>query len=144
MHDLIREAEALCARSGMSLTAPRRRVLEILAQSKTPMKAYDLIAQAGSEGGATKPPTVYRALDFLCTLGLVHKIEQDSTFVACCHAGHHDRVALLVCNACLQVTEIAFSEAGTLLMDAAKAQGFKLQRLVVEGRGECHACQQAA
>lgn len=144
MHDLIREAEALCQRAGMTLTAPRRRVLEILAASDTPMKAYDLISKAGEDGRATKPPTVYRALDFLCQLGLVHRIEQDATFVACNHAGHTQPVALFVCNSCLKATEVAYDDVAHLLADAALARGFRLQRLVVEGRGQCQDCALAA
>ena len=144
MQDLIRQAEALCQRSGMAFTAPRRRVLEILAASETPMKAYDLISKAGEGGQATKPPTVYRALDFLCQLGLVHRIEQDATFVACNHAGHAQPVALFVCNSCLKATEVAYGEVSPILEKAAAAKGFNLQRLVVEGRGQCQDCAMAA
>lgn len=144
MHDLIRQAEALCQRSGMAFTAPRRRVLEILAASETPMKAYDLISKAGAGGQATKPPTVYRALDFLCQLGLVHRIEQDATFVACNHAGHAQPVALFVCNSCLKATEVAYDEVAHILEKAAEVQGFHLTRLVVEGRGQCRDCALAA
>ena len=144
MHDLIRQAEALCQRSGMAFTAPRRRVLEILAASETPMKAYDLISKAGEGGQATKPPTVYRALDFLCQLGLVHRIEQDATFVACNHACHSHPMALFVCNTCLKATEVAYDEVAPILENAAEAQGFHLTRLVVEGRGQCQDCALAA
>lgn len=140
MNSIIEEAEALCARSGQVLTTPRRRVLELLAKSPTPMKAYDLINQAGEGGVPTKPPTVYRALEFLCQLGLVHRIEQDSTFVACSHSGHSHPVALLVCDTCLQVTEIDFEAANQLVYATAQKRGFALKALVVEGRGECPTC----
>jgi Fur family transcriptional regulator, zinc uptake regulator len=86
-NQLLKEAEQICMRLGVRFTSPRKRVLELLSQSPTPLKAYDLIAAAGPEGEAVKPPTVYRALEFLCAAGLVHRIEQDATFVACQH--HH-------------------------------------------------------
>ncbi|GIU67771.1 transcriptional repressor [Candidatus Phycosocius spiralis] len=144
MHALIREAEALCLRTGVTFTPPRRRVLELLAASKIPMKAYDLISQAGADGHPFKPPTVYRALEFLCQLGLVHRIEQDATFVACCHSGHTQPVALFVCNSCLKVTEVAYPNVAKVLENAAQAQGFQVESIVVEGRGQCAPCAQAA
>ena len=57
-------AEALCERRDQRLTAPRRRVLELLLEAGQPVKAYDLMAQYDAKSPA-KPPTVYRALEFL-------------------------------------------------------------------------------
>lgn len=140
MNDLIQEAETLCARAGTRLTDPRRRVLTLLAKTKTPQKAYDLIAKAGADGGAVKPPTVYRALEFLCQLGIVHRIEQDSTYVACSHVGHGHLAALFVCDTCHGVTEVHVDTIERQLSDAASNTGFSLAHLVIEGRGQCQAC----
>jgi Fur family transcriptional regulator, zinc uptake regulator len=141
--DLIFEAETLCERAGTRLTDPRRRVLTLLAETKTPLKAYDLIAKAGADGGAVKPPTVYRALDFLCQLGIVHRIEQDATYVACSHVGHGHLAALFVCDDCHGVTEVHVDDMEHQLTQAAKKTGFALAHLVIEGRGRCQACQAA-
>jgi Fur family transcriptional regulator, zinc uptake regulator len=140
MHNIIQEAETLCERAGTRLTDPRRRVLTLLAETKTPQKAYDLIAKAGSDGGAVKPPTVYRALEFLCQLGIVHRIEQDSTYVACSHVGHGHLAALFVCDMCHGVTEVHVDAMEQQLSEAATKTGFSLAHLVIEGRGQCQAC----
>jgi DNA-binding PadR family transcriptional regulator len=58
-----------CEAAGQRLTPPRRRVLEMLLKAGQPVKAYDLIAAFGDGGPPAKPPTVYRALDFLSKLG---------------------------------------------------------------------------
>src|SRR5690349_5876216 len=71
----IAEAEARCADAGETLTPLRRRVLELLLDHTGPAKAYDLLADLGSGQGPAKPPTVYRALEFLTRLGLAHRIE---------------------------------------------------------------------
>jgi Fur family transcriptional regulator, zinc uptake regulator len=140
MTDLIAEAEALCERAGTQLTDPRRRVLSLLVNAKTPLKAYDLIAKAGVDGGATKPPTVYRALEFLCQLGIVHRIEQDATYIACNHAGHSHLAALFVCSDCSGVTEVQLDDLQPRLAHAAQSAGFQMSHLVVEGRGRCGPC----
>ena len=58
-------AEALCVERGGRWTRPRHKVLERLLQASGPVKAYDLMAGMGEGDAAAKPPTVYRALDFL-------------------------------------------------------------------------------
>ena len=68
-------AEARCGAADQRLTAPRRRVLELLLQAGQPVKAYDLIASFAIDGPPAKPPTVYRALDFLEKQGFAHRIE---------------------------------------------------------------------
>jgi Fur family transcriptional regulator, zinc uptake regulator len=140
MKSLIAEAEDLCIRAGTRLTEPRRRVLTLLANAKTPLKAYDLIARAGADGGAVKPPTVYRALEFLCQIGIIHRIEQDATYVACSHVGHGHLAALLVCDTCHGVTEVHVDEMESQVSAAARKTGFTLAHLVIEGRGQCVAC----
>ena len=69
------DAEARCGSDGQRLTAPRRRVLELLLTAPGPVKAYDLIGTFGAGGVAAKPPTVYRALEFLEKQGFAHRIE---------------------------------------------------------------------
>ena len=69
----IAEAEKRCADAGESFTPLRRRVLELLLDQHGPAKAYDLLPLIDADKSA-KPPTVYRALDFLVRMGLaVHR-----------------------------------------------------------------------
>ena len=73
-------AEARAVQQGERMTAQRRRVLALLLESGEPVKAYDLIARFGEDGQAAKPPTVYRALEFLERLGMVHRIASISAW----------------------------------------------------------------
>jgi Fur family zinc uptake transcriptional regulator len=68
-------AEGRCQEIQERLTSTRRRVLELLLEGDGPLKAYDLIAAFGEGGEPAKPPTVYRALEFLERLGFAHRIE---------------------------------------------------------------------
>ncbi len=82
------------------LTAPRRRVLELLLQAGQPVKAYDLIASFAVEGPPAKPPTVYRALDFLEKQGFAHRIESLNSYVACRKEADGHAAAFLICDCC--------------------------------------------
>ena len=94
-------AEARCADTQERLTAPRRRVLELLLASEAPQKAYDLIAAFGESGEPAKPPTVYRALEFLERLGFAHRIESLNAYFPCRIEGGHT-AAFLICDCCVE------------------------------------------
>lgn len=125
------------------MTAPRRRVLELLLAAGEPVKAYDLIARFGRDGEAAKPPTVYRALEFLERQGLAHRIASLSAYVACAHAGADHAAAFLICDCCGVTAEVR-PTASPHLADAAAALGFTIGRATVEAHGRCADCRDAA
>jgi Fur family zinc uptake transcriptional regulator len=133
------DAQARCAAASERLTPPRRRVLELLLQTGQPAKAYDLIAVYGEDGVAAKPPTVYRALEFLVRQGLAHRIESLNAYVAC-HLGDRTHMAaFLICTCCGDTIEIEPFEPERTKAAAHRA-GYELRDVVVEGRGLCAAC----
>jgi Fur family transcriptional regulator, zinc uptake regulator len=132
-----RQAEA----RGERMTAPRRRVLSLLLQAGEPVKAYDLIARFGEDGQAAKPPTVYRALDFLERQGLAHRIASISAYVACTGAVEDadHAAAFLICDCCGAAQEVRLP-AGRALAQAAGDAGYVIERTTVEAHGRCPAC----
>lgn len=133
------EAERLVAEKGQKLTKIRRKVLRLLLESDEPAKAYDLLANLDGEGSA-KPPTVYRALDFLQEMGLAHKIESLNAYVACGHASHAHSAVFMICNACGSAEEIHAVETSQAIADETLAAGFKISNAVIEARGICRKC----
>lgn len=133
-------ADDLCRRRGVKLTPVRRRVLELVWSGHTAVKAYDII-EAFSEGRATKPPTVYRALEFLMKQGLVHRLESLNAFVGCDHpaAGHDSH--FLICEDCSSVTELDAARFRRMLKSEAENAGFEVAHQTIEVRGLCASCQ---
>lgn len=131
------DADARLSAADERLTGPRRRVLELLLQAGGPVKAYDLIAAYG-EGGA-KPPTVYRALEFLERLGFAHRLESLNAFVACRRSGEVHGAAFLICECCGATAEIE-PEAAAGVAGAAATHGFEVRRITLEAQGLCSAC----
>ena len=131
-------AETRCARADERLTGPRRRVLELLLASGTPVKAYDLIAAYGQEGEAAKPPTVYRALEFLERLGFAHRLESLNAYVACRGEPGH-AAAFLICDCC-GATEEFDPEVSAAVDTAATARGYDVGSVTLEAHGRCPAC----
>tara|TARA_R110000868_G_scaffold78129_2_gene223190 strand:+ start:10269 stop:10739 length:471 start_codon:yes stop_codon:yes gene_type:complete len=130
-------ADALCSRQGERLTPVRRRVLELVLTADRPVKAYDLLEALKPGPGSAKPPTVYRALDFLIGLGLVHKVEALNAFVGCTTVHtHSDGCAeLFICTHCGAVEERHGAPVST-----HRPEGFRIERSVIEHFGHCSLC----
>ena len=135
------EAEVRCTAARERLTAPRRRVLELLLSSDAPLKAYDMIAAFGGDGAPAKPPTVYRALDFLEKLGFAHRIESLNAYVPCRIEGGAHQAAFLICECCGAARE--FEPALDAGLSAAAEAGYSVRSLTLEARGLCPACRNA-
>lgn len=138
----LEDAEARCLSDGERMTAPRRRVLELLLSAGEPVKAYDLIAAYGRDGESAKPPTVYRALEFLERRGLAHRIASISAYVACAHAGPDHAAGFLICDCCGGTTEVP-AGAGPQLSGPAGELGFVIRHATVEAHGLCAQCRAA-
>jgi Fur family zinc uptake transcriptional regulator len=129
-------AQARCEQNQERLTAPRRRVLELLLEADAPLKAYDLIAAYAADAPA-KPPTVYRALEFLERIGFAHRIESLNAYVPCRLTGAHS-AAFLICACCGAAEEFEPDFAAELA--AAEARGYEIRAITLEARGLCPAC----
>ena len=139
--DSISLAEARCASAGERLTPARREAyLTMLAQDR-PLSAYDLIAVLEEQKGKKIAPlTVYRHLDFLMRVGLVHRLESTHSFVACEHPDHVHESHYLLCNECGKADEVESQALGSLLDEIADRRGFKPENAIVEVKGLCGDC----
>ena len=141
--ELIERAERTCARRGSRLTDQRRDILHCVAQSHAAVGAYDIIERMASHGPRPAPITVYRALDFLMSHGLIHKVESRNAFVACSYAHEGVPAALMVCRSCGTVAELDASAVFASLTAAASSTGFRPEHVVIELSGTCRACREA-
>jgi Fur family zinc uptake transcriptional regulator len=135
----LQAADLRCSTAGERLTVPRKRVLELLLAAGQPVKAYDLIAAFGADGAPAKPPTVYRALDFLSRQGFAHRIESLNAYVACRREADGHAAAFLICDCCGATREIEPTGIGEIQALAGSA-GYALSGVTVEAHGLCGDC----
>lgn len=141
---LIQQAEQQCQQRGVRFTPIRRRVLEMISSSPGGLKAYDLLDRLTSEHASARPPTVYRALDFLIEQGLVHRIESLNAYVACPCPEHAHGFQLLICRKCGRVEELHLGEVNAQLSQRARTLGFHVDRQTIELLGVCDDCRDRA
>ncbi|UYG01678.1 MULTISPECIES: transcriptional repressor [unclassified Halomonas] len=140
---LLQQAESQCINRGVRFTPIRKRVLEMIADSGGGLKAYDLLDQLSSEHAAARPPTVYRALEFLITEGFVHRIESQNAYIACACPEHTHGFQLLICRLCGHVEELHLDAISDELVGLAREKGFNVERQTIELQGYCATCRES-
>lgn len=122
-----------------ALTPLRSTVLNVIAESQGPIKAYALLA-AVRKRRPTQAMTIYRALAYLVRAGLIHRIDSMAAFMACRQPGHTSVAIFLVCEWCGGVEEHFGRGSEKISEDAEREAGFRMRDLKVEGRGLCARC----
>lgn len=138
---LIEQAKAACMEKGARFTPVREQIFSLLANSNSAIGAYDLLTLLQKSDPKAKPPTVYRALDFLMDQGFVHKVESQNAYVLCSHFAEHHKAQLLICDSCGDIQEIQSPEIDKNLNIAAQAFNFKVLKPTIEAHGICKECQ---
>jgi Fur family zinc uptake transcriptional regulator len=124
------------------LTRNQSLVLDTLSHADGPLSAYTILDRLRDDGFRA-PLQVYRALDKLTELGLVHRLESLNAFVACIQPHSHEAgtvVAFAICETCGQVDEFSDEQVAERLSGWAAGHGFHPHKTAIEIRGTCATC----
>ncbi|MRS16678.1 zinc uptake transcriptional repressor Zur [Enterobacteriaceae bacterium RIT691] len=139
--DMLAHAERLCAQRGVRLTTQRLEVLRLMTLQQGAISAYDLLDLLKVSEPQAKPPTVYRALEFLLEQGFVHKVESTNSYVLCHLMDNPSHTsAMFICDRCGVVKEEAADGVEDTLHALAARMGFALRHNVIEAHGLCAEC----
>ncbi len=118
-------------------------VFKIVATSRKPLGAYEILEKLGKVIESPKPPTVYRAIDFWLQNGFVHRIESLNAYVVCQADCRHSGSQFMICDDCGLVIEIPVSELPKVIRDGTAQNTFTPSSWNVEVHGLCGLCQSA-
>lgn len=124
---------------GLRLTAPRRRVLGVLARGEhlTPEVLTHLV---GRDGGPELPPsTIYRTLQSLEDVGIVTHTHLDHGPPTYHLARPHGHLHL-VCRGCKAVLEVEVQRADPLVAALRQETGFRADPTHMAIHGYCASC----
>lgn len=136
----ISRAEQKCADQGERFTKLRRQILEMIWYSHEPVKAYDLLDKLKEIHPGSAPPTVYRALDFLLEVGLIHKIESLNAYLGCGDPASGHSGQFLICRKCSSVAELNDLPISKNLQSLARSVNFSVDKMTIEITGLCDHC----
>lgn len=139
--DAVARAREVCGERGLRLTPQREEVLRLVWESHRPVKAYDLLSRMGAGTSAKpKPPTVYRALEFLRDCGLVHRLDSLNAYIGCAHPNHHDDCYFLICRSCGTASECCAPAIRSTLDEVSRRHAFEAETTTLELSGICAGC----
>jgi len=128
--------------AGLKLTVPRRAVMALLeCRRGEHLSAEEIHDALGADGVTVDLSSVYRTVNLLVALGLVHRIDLSESHT---HFGiEYGDQAHFRCEVCGKVSEVHLSGDDDLarrLQGLARKQSFDLIRLRVEAEGRCRHC----
>ncbi len=140
------KASDKCKEHGAKLTAKRKLVLQQLVETEKLLSAYELVELIRVKTDTKLPAmSVYRILDFLESINLVHKLESQNKYLACMHITcehKHESPQFMICQNCFKVKELDMSQSIIEeISDSAKSADFQLINPTLEIKGVCQACQ---
>lgn len=134
-------ADERCKAQSERLTQARLAAYAELLSAKVALSAYELIALLEKrQNRKIAPLTVYRHLDFLTRVGLVHRIESTQSYLPCDHPEHPHESQYLLCNECGSAEEVHSATLEKNLVQIAGNHGFQAAKTVIELSGVCESC----
>ncbi|RCL00083.1 MAG: zinc uptake regulator [Candidatus Tokpelaia sp. JSC189] len=123
------------------LTRNQRHVLDLLLAEKTALSAYTILDRLRIKGFRA-PLQVYRALEKLIKLGLVHRLESLNAFIACSRpeCEEHSLIAFVICRKCSNIIEFDNGVIDDNVKKHMQTINFWPQDTILEIRGICAGC----
>lgn len=145
--EALRAAQAICVQNGARLTKLRQQILLLLWQSHKPLGAYALMEMLAKESNRKfSPPTVYRTLDFLLGLKLIHRIHSLNAYIGCSNPHSHQQGLqgasyFFICSKCHETQEIIDTLLTKKIAAAGESLNFSTEQQWLEVTGLCQKCQ---
>ena len=137
----LKRAQALCFERKARMTPTRESVLRLLWRSHQPLGAYQLQDQLATLlGKSIAPPTVYRAIEFLMDLGLIHRIASLNAYLGCPFPNSEHSNLFMICNDCGSAAEVTHGPLNDTLQKVSCKANFTLQSQAIELFGLCLRC----
>ena len=136
-------------KSGARVTKPRLAVIRCLARSDNPLSARELfeaIEQQDTQDSADQV-SVYRILDALAGLGMVHQVFPSGGYLPCLHHACGAQLHVLIrCSKCEQIQELDVPQEtlAPVIWYLKDNVGFEADTHVFQMNGLCKSCDKSS
>lgn len=125
---------------GYKVTKPRLQVIDILSKARKPASPYEIQNLLRQQGRYLNHVTIYRVLELLCHLNLVHKLLSEKGFAKCTLGNREGCHRFMICHKCGVIREYADDKLCRSEKNVARDTGFHTQYHVSESYGLCSDC----
>ena len=139
----LQQARERSTRSRARFTPIREAVLTLIWENHKPMGAYQILHQLPLVLGKTiQAPSVYRAIEFLLELGLIHRISSLNAYIGCPFPGSDHSDLFMICESCGAAAEVSDDGINGVIAETVRKTGFRPVNQSIELTGICPACQE--
>ena len=115
-----------CYAAKHSVTPQRILVIDALIDQKKPISAYNLKENLEGKGEKLNIATIYRVLDFWCSLNIVHRINSINKFIFCANPDEKHTHIINCCQNCETIIESCHKKMGIDISRSIESLGLKL------------------
>jgi len=127
--------------SGYRLTAPRRAVVKVMAQSHFILDPTQVFLESRRSCSSLGLVTVYRTLEKLEELGLIQRVHREDgchSYIAAGQGHQH----LLICSSCNKAEYFSGDDLAPLIESLGAELGYEIKDHWLQLFGICSQCQQ--
>jgi Fur family transcriptional regulator, peroxide stress response regulator len=139
-NERLEELREQCRARGLTLTAQRRAVLEAVIDLDNHPRADEVYAVLSRRRPRVSRATVFRTLESLARLGIIHKASHPGQAVR--YDGRTDLHHHLICTACDRVIDFSDQHLDSVPVPDTRRLGFVVSDLQVQLRGTCRECRE--
>ena len=140
----IEQAKKRLRKAGGRVTSSREETLRVIFNARKPLGANDIADRVNQRlNKGLDSATVFRMLNAFVDIGLVHRLDEQSAYIACKHfACDHGYHVVLTCKKCggyeeVEMPETIFEESRQF---CATEHGFTLSNRHGQLEGVCKEC----
>ncbi len=133
-------AVAVLRERGYKVTRPRRQVIEAIGRAEGAMSPNDIGRMMEDGGRHLDQVTIYRVINLLCSLNLVHRVFSRGGYVRCDLLEEEGCHRFLLCRGCGSLQEFRDEALCRQESEAARKLGFRAEHHVTESSGLCRDC----
>ena len=126
---------------GQSIGTYDEPVMELLLSDHRCLSAYDIADKVSEAGKRVQPVQIYRSLEKLMNLGVVHRISTKNSYIACYEEGDCKTGQFLICTECEKVKEVESNLIENEITASAEKNRFSITSQTIEVLGLCAKCQ---
>lgn len=139
MSDFLSSVRTIFTAHGWRVTAGVQNVVSLLEKTEIPISSAEICSTLDKEGRPIDLTTVYRILDRLIAVHLLHSL--DGKFVRCTDPENKtDSHHFLVCDNCGKAEEIFLDYFKSIEQQLHREKGFGLREVDMSFRGLCSTC----
>ena len=139
MSEFLSSVQTVFVAHGWRVTAGVRNVVRILETTNVPVSSAEICAKLEAEGLPIDLTTVYRILDRLIAVHLLHSLH--GKFIQCSDPGNRsDSHHFLICDKCNKAEEIFLDYFKSIEQQLHREKAFELREVEMSFHGLCSTC----